>query len=317
MIELLVVLAIVGILIALLLPAVQSAREAGSRAQCMNNMHQLAIACQTYHDDFQTLPPNGNTSFYWAIRDYVEQGLSDGSGAVKTFVCPSRRGPTANYCDYAGAIPFYGQGSYEYTSTQNSTGGYDYSNSYPGAGSFVRTALGDDNPLPIATIVDGTSNTMLLCEKAINPTQYAGFQSAGDQAWNKAGAPSVTLQAVQLISYGGSYPCTWYGPNAVCNYNYVYPTYIPDTSGRVYSWNTKRGGSPYSYGSESIIRDYYLSAYSWYSSSFPTPFGTNHIYGIPPAAFCDGSVRMMKSSYVYFALLGINDGATVPGYYLN
>ncbi len=123
LVELLVVIAIIGILVGLLLPAVQAAREAARRMKCTNNMRQIGLALQNYHDSFSKFPcyefldlNNGSGHEYksgWAtsILPYLEQGnlqqlydfnytWADARNAIAvtqplaTFECPSTPGGT-------------------------------------------------------------------------------------------------------------------------------------------------------------------------------------------------------------------------------
>jgi len=74
----LVVIAIIGVLVALLIPAIQAARESARRTTCQSNLKQIAFAVQQYHAKFQMFPPGslgGRTQHSWmpALLTYMEE----------------------------------------------------------------------------------------------------------------------------------------------------------------------------------------------------------------------------------------------------
>jgi prepilin-type N-terminal cleavage/methylation domain-containing protein len=84
LIELLVVIAVVGVLMGLLIPAIQAAREAATRAQCANNLHQVGVAYHLYVDQ-----NGGRTSAFQSDANWTLQLLPYVDNILDTYFCPN------------------------------------------------------------------------------------------------------------------------------------------------------------------------------------------------------------------------------------
>ncbi len=194
LIELLVVIAIIAILIALLLPAVQRVREAAGRASCTNNMKQIGLALQNYHDSYGSFPPgmtvtgnnvaetgtfNGfvlllpfleqdNWARIWSSTTpwYEEPNFDIVSIPIKVFYCPSNRSEAV--IDTSFMIPFAGRplpnvAACDYSLCKGSNAALCQVTQVP---SSARGVFDINTHTRILDIVDGTSSTFAVGEAA-------------------------------------------------------------------------------------------------------------------------------------------------------
>ncbi|MFM9066141.1 MAG: DUF1559 domain-containing protein [Planctomycetota bacterium] len=204
LVELLVVIAIIGVLVGLLLPAVQSAREAARRTQCSNNLRQLGLATHNFHNTYNFLPPafigdNSDTPNGWAtwaaiILPFIEGGnqydqwdisrrniyqpQTAYQTQVKTYLCSSRQAPLLSIGDFAtpgGALSDYAASFGTEAQYTSSTGALipNYPDVAANASGELRVVKWEGQTR-FADILDGTTNTTLFGEKHIRPNSLRG-----------------------------------------------------------------------------------------------------------------------------------------------
>ena len=289
LVELLVVIAIIAILIALLLPAVQKAREAAIMTQCTNNLKQLGLACYSSHDVNQALPPMGpnlDPAVLTSANSNIVSRVT--SGPYKNYWSPTFLVLLLPYVEQNGLWNTYVKN--QNTASPPPTGGssgaiYDI-NATP-----VKVFLCPDDPNPYGPNGYGMSSTA---------TGYAFGNYAGN--FFLFGNPS----AAKITSPNGTYSST--NVEGICRI----PASIPDgTSNTILlaeRWGGKCGGNGLLWGDPNEVwRPAFCDAspstactlFQTYSEAQaacnPNLASSLHQPGIN-ACLADGSVRLISNN---------------------